>query len=283
MRLHIPALLFLLILAGPFVRAQQKDQCVSGNSTIKKEIHGFSVLVSPYHDPSLPPAYQECRALVRDLQKRVVLSVHEPALAVIMAGQDVNGDGMPDVVLEGYSGGMHGTRTYYLISLGTKPGLILKFQTDAVPAHFVQTRNSGAMEIHTWDGEFFMFDGMAAAFSPYPDVYLQIHGARLTDASARHRPDYEKAIRKERANLRPEALVRFRAIDESWQKAGEEELASAVVRITLLYLYSGREAQARQTIQRMWPAWDQERIWETILKTRNQGILRKLGIGIGNK
>ncbi len=44
--------------------------------------------------------------------------------------------------------------------------------------------------------------------------------------------------------------------------------------IVLAYLYSGREAQARQALQELWPPFDQERIWNLILETRHNGILR---------
>ncbi len=130
------------------------------------------------------------------------------------------------------------------------------------------------MEIHTWDGEFFMFDGMSTAFSPYPDVYLQINGARLRDISARHKADYDKAIRKLKRSLPAADFARFRVIDESWEKAGEEEPASQVLKIALAYLYSGRPLLARRTITEMWPLFDQERIWQLILKTRHEGILQ---------
>jgi hypothetical protein len=274
MRLHVLALFLLIALSSTFARAEEKDQCVSGDHTITQEVLGFSVTISRYHDISLPAEFQECRAVVRDHQKHVAFSVHESCLAVVLAGQDVNGDGIPDMVLEGDSGGMHGTKTYYLLSLGNKPRLILQFQTEGVPAQFVRNPTSGAMEIHTWDGAFFSFDQMANSFSPYPDIYFQVQGATLKDVSQHHRAEYDRAIRqvKMKMGLSAEDFARFRVIDESWEKAGEEVPASAVLQIAVLYLYSGRELRAHQTIQQMWPAWDQPRIWKLILETRRLGL-----------
>src|SRR5437016_1998148 len=69
---------------------QDKNQCFNGDRAIKKEVDGFSIVISRYHDPTLPPAFQECRAIVRNPLKRAVFSAHEPAMAVKIAGEDVN-------------------------------------------------------------------------------------------------------------------------------------------------------------------------------------------------
>jgi hypothetical protein len=276
MRRSVLVVIFLLAVACGSARATEKDQCFGGDRFIKREIAGFRLAISRYHDPKLPSAYQECRAVIRDNQQHVIFSAHDPGMALIVPGQDVNGDGVPDIVLEGDSGGNHGTSTYYVISLGEKPGLILKFETDSVPARFIQSQDSGRPEIHTWDGESFMFDGVSAAFSPYPDVYLQINGARLHDISAQHKADYDKSIRKLKRSLPAADFARFRVIDESWEKAGEEEPASQVLKITVAYLYSGRPSLARKTIREMWPAFDQDRIWSLIVTTRRQGILKQV-------
>jgi len=36
----------------------------------------------------------------------------------------------------------------------------------------------------------------------------------------------------------------------------------------------GRESEARAALREMWPAFDQERIWNLILQTRRSGVLR---------
>jgi len=43
--------------------------------------------------------------------------------------------------------------------------------------------------------------------------------------------------------------------------------------IAFAYLYSGRDIQAHQALQKMWPPFDQERVWNLILETRHNGIL----------
>ena len=43
-----------------------------------------------------------------------------------ISGRDINGDGEPDLVFVGYSGGAHCCWTYWIVSLGGRPGLIKK-------------------------------------------------------------------------------------------------------------------------------------------------------------
>jgi hypothetical protein len=272
--------MILIALASGCEAAAEKDQCIGGDRFVSREIAGFRLTISRFHDPTLPAVYQECRAVVRDNQHHVIFSAHDQGMALVVAGRDVNADGTPDIVLEADSGGNHGIKTYYVVSLGERPGLVLKFDNDAVPAKFIQNEVSHRTEIRTWDGNFFMFDGMAAAFSAYPDVYLQIDGDRLHDISPEHKADYDIAIRTLRRSLPAAAFARFRVIHESWQEAGEEEPASQVLHIAVAYLYSGRLSLARKTIREMWPPFDQERIWQLILKTRRKGILQYVRNGI---
>jgi hypothetical protein len=270
------AVMMLVMAACGAAFAADKGQCVSGDRIINRVLSGFTISISRYHDALMPSEFLECRAQVRDANQHIVFSVHEPALRQVTAGEDLNGDGIPDLVLEGDSGGNAGDYTYYVISLGKSPGLLLKFCTGSVPAKFGRRDDSGHVTIQTWDGAFFMFDHMATAFSPYPDVYLQLDGKRLVDISDRHKADYDKSIKSLRSKLTSRDFARFRAIDQSWEKSGEEEAASIVLKISLGFLYSGREREAYETILAMWPVFDQQRIWKSMLNTRNNGILKQV-------
>jgi hypothetical protein len=263
--------------------AGDKDQCVNGDRTINRVLAGFKISISSYHDASMPSEFQECRAQMRDAQQHIVFSAHKPALRLVTAGEDLNGDGIPDLVFEGDSGGNAGDYTYYVISLGKSPGLLLKFCTGSVPAKFGRRDDFGHVTIQTWDGAFFMFDQMATAFSPYPDVYLQIDGKRLVDISDRHKADYDRSIISLRNKLTSRDFARFRVIDQSWQESGEEEAASIVLQISLAFLYSGRESEAYKSIREMWPVFDQQRIWNSMLNARNKGILQQASNRLAKK
>jgi len=78
-------------------------------------------------------------------------------------------------------------------------------------------------------------------------------------------------------------FARFRVIDESWSNVGEQQAASSVVKIAVTYLYSGRALEAHAIIRQMWPAFDQQRIWKLILKTRRKDILRYTRLSGGSR
>ncbi len=278
------AALFLLIGVTQFCLGMGKYLCFAGDLSPVPRVAGIQIKVSPYHPEDFPPDIRECRLTIRNAATGAkILRADDHVFSIVLTGQDLNGDGVPDVVLEGYSGGNHGTSTYYVISTGDKPSLILKFETDAVPAKFVKNQDSGKMEIHTWDGAFFMLDGMCVACSPYPDVYLEIDGDHLRDISVQHKADYDNAIKDARKSLPAADFDRFQVIDENWSNVGEEQAASSVVKIAVAYLYSGRELEARAIIRQMWPTFDQERIWKLILKTRRRGILRYTRLSGGSR
>jgi len=247
--MRLAVILFLFIIADQYTIASEKYLCFAGALSAVPRTDGIQIKVSAYHPEDLPADIRECRLTIRNAATgAIILRADDHVFSIVLAGRDLNGDGVPDIVLEGYSGGNHGTSTYYVISTGDKPALVLKFESDDVPAKFVKNQDSGKMEIHTWDGAFFMLDGLAAAFSPYPDVYLQVDGTRLRDISLQHRADYDKVIRTAGRSLPAADFARFRVIDEKPDKAGEEEAASSVLKIAVAYLYSGRELEAHAVI-----------------------------------
>jgi hypothetical protein len=276
-KLSVAMILFLLILANRYSRAAEKYLCFAGNRTAVQQISGVQITVSPWHPAEFPEDERECRLTVRNAMTRdLILKADDHSFSIALTGRDLNGDGIPDVVLQGYSGGNHGTSSYYVISTGDQPGLLLKFESDDVPARFFLNPVSGKMEIHTWDGAFSRLDGLCSACSPYPDIYLEIDGGHLRNISPQHQADYDKVIRRAKKSLPAADFARFKVIDQSWSTAGEEQAASGVVKIAVAYLYSGRESQAHAVIRRMWPAFDQHRIWKLILRTSRRGALRQI-------
>ena len=214
-----------------------------------------------------------CRAKLIDPNKKVVFSVADWDLALVLSGQDVNGDGTPDIVLEGYSGGAHCCWTYYVVSLGAQPQLLAKFENERGAA-FRINQSTGRMEIETLDGNFDYFDELCHACSPFPDVYMRLDGKKLVDVSREHLAQYDQTIQSLEKEIPARQLKVFLQAENKEEKVGWEEVSSNVVRIVLAYLYSGRKQQARNTLRKMWPAFDQDRVWKLILETRRKGILR---------
>jgi hypothetical protein len=138
------------------------------------------------------------------------------------------------------------------------------------------------LEIHTLDGAFDYFDGFCHACSPFPSVYLGLEGTKMIDISHDYLAAYDDAILKIRHKLKFEDLQRLRVLDENVLKAGEEATATQVLEIVLAYLYSGRREQAHRALTQMWPAFDVRRMWDLILKTRREGVLKEVSGNTSN-
>lgn len=213
------------------------------------------------------------------------LSAEDERFSIELAGQDVNGDGVPDVVLYGYSGGAHCCWTYYVISLGEHPGLIAKFENGR-DAAFLKDEDTGRFYISTIDGAFDYFDGLCHACTPFPQVFLGIEGKTIVDTGPKFVEAYDKIIQENRASLTAANSAAIVAMKTNPNESGSSdvyEAAAKVLSIVLAYLYSGREGQALHELRTMWPKFDQNRMWNLIQKQRREGILRYVNDSSANR
>ncbi len=97
---------FLLAAACNCFAAQDKPACSFGEGSVTRQVAGFEIRIAPYRDKE-NPGLPQCRAVIRDASRKIVFSGHDSGFAIVLAGEDVNGDGAPDAVLEAYSGGAH--------------------------------------------------------------------------------------------------------------------------------------------------------------------------------
>ncbi len=144
------ALLSLLIM--PFVSAADKPQCWPGKGAFRRNLPGFTISVFPAKD-----IVRGCLVTVRTRSGHVVFRGEDFGISIGADNLDINGDGHPDLVIEGYSGGAHCCWTYWIISLGDPPGLIKRIKNER-GAEFERAR-TGKVEIWTLDGGFDYFDG----------------------------------------------------------------------------------------------------------------------------
>jgi len=272
-RLSILFFFWLTLASGVPTYALDEPSCLHGVGKATKKLEGFELQISTYPDANNPDL-DECEAEIYDPRGDVIFSEHDWSFAIELAGVDVNGDGIPDIVLEAYSGGAHCCWTYYIISLGSKPGLIKKFENNRDAAFFWNKENR-RIEIATRGGNFDYFDGLCHACAPFPLVYLRLDGTKLIDISSEYVANYDEIIRENRKALTSKERQRLSASTEKPSDAEPvvREAVNKTLMIVLAYLYSGREAQARQALQDMWPQFDQERIWNLIVETRRNGIL----------
>lgn len=273
---HLALAIGLMCLAaGGRVCAAGKDTCYYGKGRATREVGNFLVKISA--NPDWEDSEDEpCRAVVLDKNQKTVFSAEDKRFSIDVAGQDVNGDGVPDVVIYGYSGGAHCCWTYYVISLGEHPGLITKFENER-DAVFLKEEETGRFYISTLDGAFDYFDGLCHACTPFPRVFLRIEGKRVVDIGPTFARAYDEIIKENRAALTAGDVAVVTAMKTNPSESGSSdvfEAAAKVLSIVLAYLYSGREDEARHELQTMWPPFDQDRMWNLIQEHRCEGILR---------
>jgi hypothetical protein len=263
--------LLLILAAGQPAHATGKLSCSNGRGRASKRVAGFEIKIFP--NPDKTDIYDpECLAVVLDAKNNKVFSEGDWGFSIEVAGDDVNGDGIPDIVLEADSGGAHCCWTYYIISLGPKPGLIKKFENDR-DASFFWDKERRRMEIAALDGAFDYFDGLCHACTPFPVVYLRLDGTTLVDISPEYVSNYDEIINDNKKKLTAEDLLRLKTQRKPTGGDDLRETVRGALMIVFAYLYSGREAQAHEALQNMWPASDQARMWNLILETRRNGIL----------
>ena len=187
-----------------------------------------------------------CRGTVTPPQGRRVTVAQEWALSVDdISGNDINGDGIPKVVFDAFSGGEKCCYLYWIVSLEKKPQVLREIRNQ-VPLVF-RKRTDGGTEIRTGEGSFDLF------FLPHseaviPEMVLRLEGDRLVDVSSEYREEYDRQI-------------------------AQLPTVKRVLTVVLNYLYSGREEQAWQALDEMWPPSDKERVQGLIMERRARGLL----------
>ena len=249
------------------------SKCWHGRGKVRRVIRGLKVEITPTVDKD---ALNEpiCHLLVRDLNGREVLSEDDSSFAILLDDRDINGDGIPDLVVLAFSGGAHCCWTYYFFSQDPRPALLTKFENNR-DAIFLEDEKTGRIYLQIEDGAFDYFDEVCHGCSPFPVVYLRLDGSNWVDISREYVNDYDEIIRETEKAFTAEQRQRLKVLKEkpSDEDPVVEQARFNALTIVFAYLYSGREAQARQALQEMWPPFDQERIWNLILETRHNGIL----------
>src|SRR5579859_253861 len=190
-----------------------------------------------------------------------------------ISGTDVNGDGKPDVVLAGHTSGARCCYEYSIVSLSKPPKLVRQIRTP-LPAVFQSSPTGVEIRLREAAFQYFMLPPDQAVT---PLVVVRLEGTKLTDISAQRQAEYDEQISKAKSELSPDELEKFRQSRYN-DKLFTDQLPAvkSVLTIVLSYLYSGREAQAWQALEEMWPTSDQARIKAVILERRSRGLLNDL-------
>jgi hypothetical protein len=165
----------------------------------------------------------------------------------------------------------------FIVSLGKKPGL-LKTVSNQYGFWFQDDCDDRNIKIWTSDGA---FQGDKEMLSIYhydlyvPRVVLDLQGEKLVDATPKCKKYFDKAIKNCKSRLKNADLVGFKN-GTIKKKFHSGEVKGRILFIVFSYLYSGRELEAKQELEKMWPPADKQRIWNWMMEKRSNGILRQL-------
>jgi len=250
---------------------------------------GYKIEISAA--PSGAPA--QCRATLQSTDGKVLFEVTgAEALVNPISGNDINGDGKPDVVIETHRTGGQCCYTYSILTPGENPPLVRQITT--TPELVFEDRdNNGKIEISTRDFAFVGIEGLGESDSPRPLVVFRLRGNTLYNVSASYWPEYQCEIEAAKSGLSRNAEEQLLGRNNSTggsvggggsqpkerSPADEKDLADAksiVLTMVVNYLYGGKGQEGWKIIQEMWTDRDKDRIRQAILQSRSRGVLSEV-------
>jgi hypothetical protein len=274
--MNLRLLLPVLLCAIPGFAA---DRCAGGRGEVRATVGAYSVEIAP----SDAEEGLVCRAVVRDDSGVAIFDTTAQQLSVEqVTGRDVNQDANPDIVLSGVDPA--GFRA--IVVSVAKPPVIRQIVTSS-PLSFADKDNDEKIEITGHEWAFVGFDGLGESESPRPMAVFRMRGNTLVNVSQIFWAEYESEIARTEAVLTQKEKDDFleeEVAGREPKKPTEREATlpqmrrtkGAVLSIILNYLYGGRGEQAWQTVSRLWPGIDRQRVRQLILKARASGLMSEV-------
>lgn len=221
-------------------------------------------------------------------EARLTWSHGETILGSDLAQADIDvmgadlGFGVPVVAFQIKATDADPTIQYQIYSLKKSPKLL---RTIVGQDYFsaADTRLNGTVEIWTTDSAVVNgFDNLPLrAFDAPPTAVLRFEGGQLMDVSSEFRSHFDAQIHALRSKLDDRQISDFKKSDGrlSGQQLGSdgEPLGLLATKIKVLeivwaYLASGREQNAWNTLDELWPASDVDRVRTAIVNAGKRGL-----------
>jgi hypothetical protein len=262
----LTVLLCLLAAATPSAAATVKYQmdCNLGKGTIQaQKTQAYSVVLTPLRG--------SCHVEIRDAHQKTVFDYDGRGIQVFV-GSGVTADTSPNAIVQ--SDGP--PDRLFIVSLGDHARLLRTIENKY--GFWLQNDRGGKVRIWTADGAFQDDPDLRDVYHNdlfMPEVVFEMRGDKLVDATPECREYFDREINSARSHLPERAFENFRAnrIADNFRK---EQVKGYILKIVFCYLYTGREQQAKEFIDRVWPSNDSARLWKSITGLRSEGVLRNI-------
>lgn len=190
-------------------------------------------VVPPEGDP-----FEVHDAIVRFVEQDG-LEPWEPHSVRYAPGDDLTGDGVPNLLIEGYSLGAHCCFTYHLLSLGETLEVVWAADTRDSGIMLVDLKGDGERQFLLADMTF-AYEFCSFADSPAPTVVLRIGSEGVTIANADHREAYDRTL--------------MTALAGALEDTGEapDVHRCRVAQLVLQLLYAGYDSVAEAALERLY-------------------------------
>ncbi len=257
----------ILLAAAPIAsaRATQPRRAAEQGPALIAQQTIAAYTVSIYTDPGCGGSYFNLthggrtlftsRPLCDALLRVGALYPDDPDERIVQPGADLTGNGRPDLVVTGFSGGAHCCLSFYIFQIGAEfrtLGVIRELDADHATPHFVRLEPGKGVQIvlHDWT-----FAGWHANWgdSPAPLVILEYRDGRFRPArSLMNQPAPPRSQLASKANqIRLDAMAQnFNDPAARWPGA---KLPPAMWATMLELIYRGHATLAWKFADLAWP------------------------------
>lgn len=187
-----------------------------------------------------------CRFRITDAGGELLAEDAQPAAAAFQV--DLDGDKVPELVVSADTGGGRGFHNNYILTQRPQPRLIKTF----IDACAITPRQSSAgVALMTCDVLSPAIPDLCGGCAPPPAVFITLEGGALRDRSERSRAEYDADIDRLLHQLTGAGSLRSSGARDRTSAAYQSEAKGVILGIVLDYLYSGREAAAREALSHL--------------------------------
>ena len=259
--------------------AGQQYLCNQGSGKFQARTReGVVVTVGPEIEEGL--AKRDCDASISWGKEQLTVATNAATVDLDTMGPTLSGIG-PVAAFQVRSN-PNRFMSYVIYSL-QRPPRLLRTLTGASAFSAADTGLENQVEIWADDAAAVDgLDGLLASEFEFPPVFaLRFEHGRLLDVSAEFQPYFNHMVALVRASLTAQDLEAFKRSDgqlslksvvsaERFHQLRQTKIK--VLEVVWAYLYSGREQQAWQALDNMWPRSDIPRIRRAISSARARGI-----------